>query len=182
MLDFAYLNSLYHTGVRNHLDSAILKCREMPGRSEYFQRWAEEHPKLDELPFDYERKFASVLVKGEEKNLLVVKGSVDEVCRRCSFVEYRGELQPMQADGLASVHAIVDEMLEDGMKVLAVAYKPLDAAQLEGEDERDFVLLGYPALCPGVPERQCGRKAVGHDHHHLYRYPEGTGEGGDPHG
>lgn len=146
VLDFAYLNSLYHTGVRNHLDSAILKCREMPGRSEYFQRWAEEHPKLDELPFDYERKFASVLVKGEEKNLLVVKGSVDEVCRRCSFVEYRGERQPMQADGLASVHAIVDEMLEDGMKVLAVAYKPLDAAQLEGEDERDFVLLGYLAF------------------------------------
>lgn len=146
VLDFAYLNSLYHTGVRNHLDSAILKCREMPGRSEYFQRWAEEHPKLDELPFDYERKFASVLVKGEEKNLLVIKGSVDEVCRRCSFVEYRGERQPMQADGLASVHAIVDEMLEDGMKVLAVAYKPLDAAQLEGEDERDFVLLGYLAF------------------------------------
>ena len=146
VLDFAYLNSLYHTGVRNHLDSAILKCREMPGRSEYFQRWAEEHPKLDELPFDYERKFASVLVKGEEKNLLVVKGSVDEVCRRCSFVEYRGERQPMQADGLASVHAIVDEMLEDGMKVLAVAYKPLDAAQLEGEEERDFVLLGYLAF------------------------------------
>jgi Mg2+-importing ATPase len=146
VLDFAYLNSLYHTGVRNHLDSAILKCREMPGRSEYFQQWAEEHPKLDELPFDYERKFASVLVKGEEKNLLVVKGSVDEVCRRCSFVEYRGERQAMQADGLASVHAIVDEMLEDGMKVLAVAYKPLDAAQLEGEDERDFVLLGYLAF------------------------------------
>lgn len=146
VLDFAYLNSLYHTGVRNHLDSAILKCREMPGRSGYFQRWAEEHPKLDELPFDYERKFASVLVKGEEKNLLVVKGSVDEVCRRCSFVEYRGERQAMQADGLASVHAIVDEMLEDGMKVLAVAYKPLDAAQLEGEDERDFVLLGYLAF------------------------------------
>lgn len=146
VLDFAYLNSLYHTGVRNHLDSAILKCREMPGRSGYFQRWAEEHPKLDELPFDYERKFASVLVKGEEKNLLVVKGSVDEVCRRCSFVEYRGERQAMQADGLASVHAIVDEMLEDGMKVLAVAYKPLDAAQLEGEDERNFVLLGYLAF------------------------------------
>ena len=85
-------------------------------------------------------------MKGEEKNLLVVKGSVDEVCRRCSFVEYRGERQAMQADGLASVHAIVDEMLEDGMKVLAVAYKPLDAAQLEGEDERDFVLLGYLAF------------------------------------
>lgn len=143
VLDFAYLNSCYHTGVQNHLDAALLKCREMPGKSDHFQQLSAQHPKLDELPFDYDRKFASVLVKGTEKNLLLVKGSVSEVCRRCRFAEYKGTQREMGAEGLASVHAVVDEMLEDGMKVLAVAYKPVEKESLEGSDEQDLILLGY---------------------------------------
>ena len=67
VLDLAYINSCYHTGVQNHLDAALLKCREMPGKGDHFQQLSAQHPKLDELPFDYDRKFASVLVKGTEK-------------------------------------------------------------------------------------------------------------------
>lgn len=146
VLDFAYLNSLYHTGVRNHLDAAILKCLDMPGRSSHFREFADCHPKLDELPFDYERKLASVLVKNDRENLLIVKGDIDEVCRRCSFIEHRGTQREFEPDGLSSVHAVVDEMLEDGMKVLAVAYKPLDRDFLKVADERGFILLGYLAF------------------------------------
>ena len=113
VLDLAYLNSLYHTGVRNHLDGAILQCRQMPGYGARLEELAAGHPKLDELPFDYERKLASVLV---------------------------------QEDGLASVHAVVDEMTEDGMKVLAVACKPLTRPQLHPGDEQDLTLLGYLAF------------------------------------
>ena len=91
VLDLAYLNSLYHTGVKNHLDDALLQCREMPGRQGYFLELAAQHPKLDELPFDYERRFASVLVEKEEENLLIIKGSIDEVCGRCGSVEYKGQ-------------------------------------------------------------------------------------------
>lgn len=146
VLDFAYLNSLYHTGVKNHLDSALLQCRRMPGREPYFQALAARHSKLDELPFDYERRFASVLVRNGDENLLLIKGSIDEVCRRCSSVEYKGERREISGDGSESVRAIVDEMLEDGMKVLAVAYKPLRKATLSPEDEHDFILLGYLAF------------------------------------
>ena len=70
VLDLAYINSCYHTGVQNHLDAALLKCREMPGKGDHFQQLSAQHPKLDELPFDYDRKFASVLVKGTEKSAL----------------------------------------------------------------------------------------------------------------
>lgn len=146
VLDLAYLNSLYHTGVSNHLDAAILRYQEMPGKAGHFQELEKLHPKLDELPFNHERKFASVLVKGKEKNLLIIKGSVDEVCRRCGFVEYKGNRNVMEEDGLASVHAVVDEMTEDGMKVLAVAYKELGQDYLDTKDEQNFVLLGYLAF------------------------------------
>ena len=156
VLDLAYLNSLYHTGVKNHLDAAILKCREMPGRDDHFQSFAMQHPKLDELPFDYGRRFASVLVRGCGENLLIIKGSLEEVCRRCSQVEYRGKRSAVEADGFASVHAVVDEMLEDGMKVLAVAYKPLDREEIRIEDEQDFILLGYLAFFDAPKQTAAG--------------------------
>lgn len=156
VLDFSYLNSLYHTGVKNHLDSAVLQCREMPGHERYFQELADRHQKLDELPFDYERRFASVLVRHEEENLLIIKGSIDEVCRRCSRVEYKGQRHGFSGDGAESVRAIVDEMLEDGMKVLAVAYKPLKEATLSQEDEHDFILLGYLAFFDAPKESAAG--------------------------
>lgn len=146
VLDYSYLNSLYHTGVKNHLDQAILKCSEMLGQASYFETYAKQHIKLDELPFDYERRFASILVKGQEENLLIVKGSIDEVCSRCEYVEYHGQQSPMEPDGLSNVHAVVDEMLEDGMKVLAVAYKPMQKDCLSAEDEQGLILLGYLAF------------------------------------
>lgn len=145
VLELAYLNSLYHTGVQNHLDEAILRCRQMPGQKERFEGLARRHPQLDELPFDYEQRLAGVLVGGEE-NLLIVKGSLDEVCRRCSHVEYKGQRLPMGPDAAASVHAVADEMLEDGMKVLAVACKPMKGRTARPEDMQELTLLGYLAF------------------------------------
>lgn len=145
-LDLAYLNSLYHTGVQNHLDDAILRYGEMPGQTRHYEELAQQHPLVDELPFDHERRLASVLVRHGEENLLIIKGSVEEVCRKCSFVEYRGEHRQMDPHGQSSVHAIVDEMLEDGMKVLAVAYKPLHRQILSPEEETGLTLVGYLAF------------------------------------
>jgi len=78
--------------------------------------------------------------------MLIIKGSIEEVCSHCRFVEYKGKHRKMEEDGRASVHAVVDETLEDGMKVLAVAYKPLQQGKLNTEDEKDFILLGYLAF------------------------------------
>lgn len=145
-LDLAYLNSLYHTGAENHLDQSILTCRTMPGHQEHFETLAQKHPKLDEWPFDYETKAASVLVKEGDHQLLIVKGSVTEVARRCRCIDYKGSCYARPNDDDASIHAVVDEMLEDGMKVLAVAYKKLSSNQSPKTDEQDLTLLGYLAF------------------------------------
>ena len=146
VLDCALLNSVYHTGVYNHLDSAVLKYRTMPGKESYFSELIARHQKLDELPFDYNRKFVSVLLSSEEGQRLVVKGSVDEVLSRCSEIEYRGQRQPIGADARKQVHDVIDEMLEDGMKVLAVAYREMDTDTVTAADEQGLVLLGYLAF------------------------------------
>lgn len=132
--------------MQNHLDDAIVKYREIPGQRERYQALEERHPKLDELPFDHERRFASVLVRDGGKSLLIVKGSLAEVYQRCSQIEYKGERQPIAPENRADIHAVVDEMLEDGMKVLAVAYKPMEQAAVSQEDEQGLILLGYLAF------------------------------------
>lgn len=145
-LDLAYLNSLYHTGVQNHLDDAILRYRQMPGQRMHYEALEQQHPKLDELPFDHERRFASVLVGNGKENILIIKGSVEEVYQKCSYIEYKSKRHSIDIHGHSSVHTIVDEMLEDGMKVLAVAYKPLSQETILPEDENGLTLLGYLAF------------------------------------
>ncbi|MCD8366854.1 MAG: magnesium-translocating P-type ATPase [Clostridiales bacterium] len=142
VLDYAFLNSYYHSGVKNHLDTAILKCREMPGMEEHFETLSKSSVLLDEQPFDYTHKLVGILLKGETENLHIIKGNVEQVVSRCRFVQFQGEVIPIQGHSAEDAHAIVDEMTEDGMKVLAVACRRTSASVLNGQ-ESDFVLLGY---------------------------------------
>ncbi len=142
----AFLNSLYHTGVYNQLDAAILKTREMPGRREEFALLAKTHKKLDEISFDYTRKFASILVSAEQGSLLLVKGDINAVAARCTHIEYRGQQLPMDDSPAASLEAVTAEMLDDGRKVLAVACKKMSGTTLAPEDENGLTLLGYLAF------------------------------------
>lgn len=197
VLHCAYVNSAYHTGVQNHLDAAILDCRTMPEQGAALEALVNQYEKLDELPFDYERKFASVLVRDSaapgcigqssavqdsaaEGNtpqdnvsqgnamedtmpqgaLLLVKGNVEAVLRRCRYVAYRGrqyEIDALQQEAETgggaerfrrdSTAQIVEELTEDGMKVLAVACKPLLGREsCSKADEQALTLLGYVAF------------------------------------
>ena len=145
VLDCAYLNSFYHTGVTNHLDRAVLKYSSMPGKEEYFRSLPEKAEKLDELPFDYDRKCVSILLSVQDKgNYIITKGDVDSVYSRCRYVCHHDQVIEVDPSDSGGVHAVVDEMLEDGMKVLAVACKPAPGQSLlYPEDERDLILLGY---------------------------------------
>lgn len=145
VLDLAYLNSSYHSGVRNPIDNAVLACRTMPGREIHYANLLAEYEKTDEIPFDYTRKFVSTLVRDSAGNSqLIVKGDIAHILSRCSYVEYHGKRIPMEKDARQSVSAIVGEMLQDGMKVIAVARKNLGTQkQISAKDEHDLVLAGY---------------------------------------
>ncbi len=148
-LEAAYVNSAYHTGVANHLDRVILNAGNMPGEFKYFSSLLERCRKLDELPFDYNRKFASVLVEYGGDKAMLVKGGVDQVVARCAWVSYRGERHEIGDDADVSVHEVVDEMLEEGMKVLAVAAKRMDKSTILPEDEQGMTLVGFLAFFDG---------------------------------
>ena len=120
VLDLAFLNSIYHSGVRNPIDNAIRACQTMPGREVHFAQLLAGHQKADEIPFDYARKIVSTLVTAPNgENQLIMKGDIAHVVSRCGYVAYRGKVLPME-DAKESVSSVVDEMLQDGMKVIAV--------------------------------------------------------------
>ena len=148
VLDLAFLNSFYHSGVRNPIDNAILACQTMPGRETHYADLLTQYQKIDEIPFDYARKFVSTLVTDKNgESQLIMKGDISHIVARCSHVEYRDEILPIEKGGMQSVSSVVDEMLQDGMKVIAVARKNVGQQnQITPADEADMILVGYLAF------------------------------------
>ena len=148
VLDLAFLNSFYHSGVRNPVDNAILACQTMPGREAHYNALLAEYKKTDEIPFDYNRKLVSTLVTDANgAGQLLMKGDISHVLQRCSQVEYRGQIFRIEADSRQSAASVVDEMLQDGMKVIAVARKDIGRQNmLTAADEADMILVGYLAF------------------------------------
>lgn len=145
VLDLAYLNSCYHSGVCNTIDNAILACNTMPGRETHYANLLTKYQKADEIPFDYARKFVSILVQDSNGNgQLIMKGDIEHIFSRCNHVEYHGKLLPMGQDARQSVSSVVGEMLQDGMKVIAVARKNVGAQKkMTPDDEWGMTLVGY---------------------------------------
>ena len=148
VLDLAFLNSFYHSGVRNPIDNAILACQTMPGRETHYTDLLTQYQKIDEIPFDYARKFVSTLVTDKNgESQLIMKGDISHIVARCSHVEYRDKILPIEKGGMQSVSFVVDEMLQDGMKVIAVARKNVGQQnQITPADEEDMILMGYLAF------------------------------------
>lgn len=147
-LDLAFLNSFYHSGVRNPIDNALLACQTMPGREAHFGELLAQYRKTDEIPFDYARKVVSTLVTAADgSSKLILKGDVAHVVARCGTVAYRGQVLPMEEDTAQSVSAVVSEMLQDGMKIIAVAQKEMGTADhITSADEQNLTLVGYLAF------------------------------------
>ena len=149
VLDMAFINSSFHSGAQNNIDSAVLKCRRMPHHEQHFSSLLGNWKKADELPFDYSRKCVSVLAHSTDGScLMITKGSVDAVSERCSFVRVNGKTVPMGKDRTDSIRAITEEILEDGIKVIAVAIKEIapQRTTVTAADENSMTLLGYLAF------------------------------------
>jgi Mg2+-importing ATPase len=158
VLEFACLNSRFQTGMRNLLDEAVLQHGDLEEQT----RTGAGFAKVDEIPFDFERRRMSVIVapEGSGPHLLICKGAVEEVVRACTRAERAGEqvgIEPEHADELGKV---TRELNEDGFRVIAVAYKelPPGPAAYGVADERDLVLLGYIAFLD--PPKETATEAI----------------------
>ena len=151
----AYLIAHFQTGLRNVLDRAVLKYREI---HEKFS--IENYRKIDEIPFDFSRRMMSVVVETPDKShRLLSKGAPESVFPRCRFFELEGEICPLDPVLIGDLMAQYQELSMDGFRVLAVAYKALEPqGPCSKVQESDLVLKGYVAFLD--PPKDTAEKAI----------------------
>ncbi|HEU0226620.1 MAG TPA: magnesium-translocating P-type ATPase, partial [Arachidicoccus soli] len=152
VLKWAYLNSYHQTGLKNLLDAAVLEHTEL---HDYLK--VEEHfLKIDEIPFDFQRRRMSVILEQHNgKHLLICKGAVEEMLDLCTQVFDPGEDRQLhiENDRIIPLDKIAREMVlntsktlnKEGLRVLLVAIKEYDERPLtySVDDEKNMILTGF---------------------------------------
>lgn len=161
----AYLNSYFQTGLKNLMDRAIINRTQKEAKKHEIVRDLDQtFHKIDELPFDFERRRMSVIVKDEDDVVsMVTKGALEEMLSVSTYVEYKGEIKRLTDEVRQEVLAEVAQLNEQGLRVLGVSYKTdLDENDIFSvEDEGDMILTGYLAfLDPPKPSAAPAIKAL----------------------
>ncbi len=144
-----YLNSYYDTGVPTPSQAAML--RPAAGNPLDTAILQHEHPdlaayqKLDEVPFDFERRCLSVIVAWPGgTRLLVAKGAPEQLVARCTAYEVAGVAHPLDAAARAPIESVYGDLHAAGLRVLAVAYRQVPVQPVYRiADETDLVLAGF---------------------------------------
>lgn len=156
VLRHAYLNSYHQTGLKNLMDIAIIDAA-----AKELNISSLNHEKVDEIPFDFERRRMSVVVKDNQNKVqMITKGAVEEMLEISSFVEVNGEVKPLSSAIKEEVLRTVDTLNEDGLRVVAVAQKtnPRPIGEFSIADESEMVLIGYLAFLD--PPKETTKQAL----------------------
>ena len=147
VLDYGYMNSYYQTGLKNLMDVAILNHINLNADLQV----DELYRKIDELPFDFQRRRMSVIVENDKnQQILICKGAVEEIMQLSTHVEVNGEILEVNAEHDEHRKQRVKQLNSEGYRVIAVAYRMFpgtdDTPHYTNKDESDLTLLGFLAF------------------------------------
>jgi Mg2+-importing ATPase len=147
VLDYGYMNSYYQTGLKNLMDEAILNHVNLNDDLQV----DELYRKIDELPFDFQRKRMSVIVENDkDQHILICKGAVEELMQLSTHVEVNNEILEVTAEHDEHRKQRVKQLNSEGYRVIAIAYRIFpgtdDTPHYTNKDESDLTLLGYMAF------------------------------------
>ncbi|MGI4950506.1 MAG: magnesium-translocating P-type ATPase [Janthinobacterium lividum] len=155
----ACINSRFESGMKSPLDEAIVSARAFDVTA-----WR----KIDEVPFDFERRRVSVLVEHEGVRRLIVKGAPEEVLRLSGQYEKDGKDLPLDAETRRIFEATLAGLGGEGFRALGVASRQVaaDHATAAVCDEADLVFAGFavfldpPKASAGVTIRAMAEAGV----------------------
>ena len=162
VLMLAFLNSYYQTGLKNLLDVAVLEAVDQDMKFEKLR-----FKKLDEVPFDFERRRMSVIVRTPQSQIrMVTKGAVEEMIKVCTHIEIKGEIKELTAQLRKEIEEITQHYNREGLRVVAVAYRDFDGIceNFSVKDESDLILAGYITFLD--PPKESARPAIQQLHAH----------------
>ncbi len=140
VLEYAYMNSYFQTGLRSLLDRAVLDFPELQEKLNISNL-----QKIDEIPFDFTRRRMSVVVENKGEHLLVCKGATEEILKICTHADDNGKIVSLSDSTRAEAVSLKNKFNQEGLRVIAVAYKRFKTPQAAYhlEDESDLVLTGF---------------------------------------
>jgi Mg2+-importing ATPase len=152
----AYLNSVFETGIKSPLDAAILNTPR-PDIGDYH--------KVDEIPFDFERRRVSIVVADQREELLIVKGAPESVLACCDQYESDQQLLPLTEEVHARCKASYEGACAEGLRVLAIAFRRLEKGSgFSIADECELTLAGFAMFAdPTLPDAARALQALRRD-------------------
>jgi Mg2+-importing ATPase len=178
VLALAYVNSHFQTGLKNVLDRAVLAHEASHAHAR-----VPELTKVDEIPFDFERRIMSVVVRTPEGgDRIISKGAPEAIFAKCVNFRLDGKLQPMDHPHIEALKKEYESLSADGFRVLAIATKDgpahgvvaAHATPYGKSDEHDLILEGYVAFLD--PPKQSALDAIAALEHHGVTVKVVTGD------
>ncbi len=154
-------------------DSRILENGELAGdptetalidmalKLDYEQAIYRENPRVDEVPFDSERKLMTTVNENNGKYIVYTKGGVDELLKCCNTYLFKGQIKTDLVEYSNWIRENNENMAKEALRVLAFAYKELDHKPTKEEMntiESDLIFVGMVGMID--PPREEAKKAV----------------------
>ena len=153
VLELAYYNSFFETGLKSTLDDAILEHTEIDASG-----WR----KIDEVQFDFERRRISVLLDNGTSRILVVKGAPEDILQLS--VSYEADedagLHPLDGAARVNINAQFEALSNEGFRVLGIASRQvgMDHPHAVVSDESELVFAGFAAFLD--PPKESAKAAL----------------------
>ena len=156
VLEQAFLNSYFQTGLRGNIDEAVVARALENGLSEF----SNKYKLVDEIPFDFSRRRLSVIVTDGTKKQLITKGAVEEILNICTMVDYKGTISPITKQIKDNIKKISKNLNKDGLRVIAVCERNDidDVSDFTVENEKNMTLIGFIGFLD--PPKESAKSAI----------------------
>jgi len=150
ILKLAYINSKLQSGLENLIDKAVVNYRQFD---------LKDYEKIDEIPFDFERRLNSVVIKNQNGLQLISKGAPEEILKRSRKYILGGREIDLNDAAKKKLEGLYDGFSKEGFRVLAVAYRTVPSGlNFESQDEKELTFAGFIAFLD--PPKESAKEAI----------------------
>lgn len=121
-------------------------------------QWEKKYPRLQEIPFDSDRKLMSTFHNINDKTVMYTKGAPDELLRRCISIDLNGTVEELSEEKRQEILAANQGFAEDALRVIGAAYKQVEQVDISFEAENDLIFVGLVGMID--PPREEAKDAI----------------------